>query len=72
MRVNLYYDWTWVPGKGGALTSDTEGNLVQLCQQHAAVAIQRGQVSKAANGDEESHCEYDGCEVRNGDEVEHA
>jgi hypothetical protein len=53
MLVNYYYS--------DALTSDTEGNLVQLCRDCAAT--HRADVQWAARGDEESLCEL--CEAAN-------
>jgi hypothetical protein len=47
--VAYYYDLT------GALTSDPEGCLVQLCERCAAVA--GDDVQRAANGDEDGGCE---------------
>jgi hypothetical protein len=52
--VAYYYDLT------GALTSDVEGCLVQLCERCAAAA--GDEVQRAANGDEDGGCEACGGE----------
>lgn len=55
MQINTYYDLTWTPENGGKHTSDTEGQLVQLCRSCAAQA--GGEVVWAGAGDELSACE---------------
>jgi hypothetical protein len=59
MTVAYYYDLT------GALTSDVDGCLVQLCERCAAAA--GDEVQRAANGDEDG-----GCEACDGEPVEAA
>lgn len=55
MFVNYYYDFTWTPGEGGQYTSDTEGNLVMLCDKCRPGA--GSQVAWAGAADEFSCCE---------------
>lgn len=57
MQIATYYDLTWTPETGGQHTSDTEGQLVQLCRRCAGAAGR--DVAWAADGDELSQCE--GC-----------
>lgn len=60
MNVNYYYDFS------GTLTNDTEGNLVQLCREHAQKAREDGlEIQFADSGDCESICEYENCEKCN-------
>jgi hypothetical protein len=53
--IHTYYDLTWTPEDGGKYTTDTEGQLVQLCSRCAAQAD--AEVAWAADGDELSVCE---------------
>lgn len=55
MQISYYYDLTWTPQDGGKHTSDTEGQLVQLCRSCAGAA--GGEVAWAGAGDELSACE---------------
>lgn len=65
--VNFFYDWTWTPGEGGTYTSDTEGNLVQLCTGCAAVA--GDDVSLASSGGSEASCELCGATNNEGEDL---
>ncbi len=55
MNVNYYYS--------DELTSDNEGNLVQLCRECAKSNADK--IALAATGDEDSICEVDGCNAKN-------
>lgn len=58
MSVNFYYDWT------GDLSSDPEGNLVQLCRDCLkSYLADEHDLQPAQSGDYDSECEY--CDARN-------
>jgi hypothetical protein len=61
--VNFYYDWTADANGKPTLSSDTEGNLVQLCKRCAAPHLADGNVDLASQGDYGSICEL--CEQEN-------
>jgi hypothetical protein len=61
--VNFYYDWTEDANGNPTLSSDDEGNLVQLCKRCAAPHLASGDIQHAQSGDSDSVCEL--CEATN-------
>jgi hypothetical protein len=69
LNVNRYYDLTWnAEDQEGKWTSDDEGCLVLLCQEHGDLLEDAGETQWAGNGDygHLCRCEYPGCLINNG------
>lgn len=59
--VNSFYDWT----EDKRFTSDDEGNLVNLCIDHATGPLFQGLIDLAERGHADAGCEHEGCRANN-------